>query len=63
MSSPDGLVTGRNELRVEARGRGAERHRDALVFVVEAPTGTASGPGTQQLGSPIANVNQEPVNW
>jgi hypothetical protein len=47
VSSPDGLVTGRNELRVEARGQGLERHRDALVFVVEAPTGVASGPGTQ----------------
>src|SRR4029453_12279993 len=54
VTSVDGLVAGRNELRVEARGQGAVRHSDARVFVVEAPTGITSGPITQRLGTLIA---------
>ena len=57
MTSLDGLVAGRNELRVEARGQGAVRHNDSLVFSVEAPTGIAFGP-VMQLDSLIVNINR-----
>ena len=55
----DGLVAGRNELRVEAHGQGAVRHKDSLVFSIGAPTGIAPATVVEQLDHLIANYVQE----